>query len=51
MTSKSVQVVKKPEFLEVSDDEMLILTATNIRIDISPASPVLPGAPTMEHLP
>ena len=50
MTDKSVQVVNKPAFLEVSDGEVLIPIATNIPIELSPASPVLPKAPTMEHL-
>ena len=41
MMDESVQVVNKPTFLEVSDGEVLILIATNIPIELSPASPVL----------
>ena len=51
MTDESVQIVNKPAFLEVSDGEVLIPVATNIPIELSPASPVLPKAPTIEHLP
>ena len=51
MTDESVQVVNKPAFLEVSGGEVLIPIATNIPIELSPASPVLPKTPTMEHLP
>ena len=51
MTDESVQIVNKPAFLEVSDNEVLIPIATNIPIELSPPSPVLPKTPTMEHLP
>ena len=51
MTDKSVQIVNKPAFLEVSYGEVLIPIAINIPIEFSPASPVLPKAPTMGHLP
>ena len=51
MTDESVQIVNKPAFLEVSDGEVLIPIATNIPIELSPASPVLPKTPTIEHLP
>ena len=51
MTDKSVQIVNKPAFLEVSYGEVLISIAINIPIEFSPASPVLPKAPTMGHLP
>ena len=51
MTDESVQVVNKPAFLEVSGGEILIPIATNIPIELSPVSPVLPKAPTTEHLP
>ena len=51
MKDESVQVVNRPAFLEVSDSEVLIPIATNIPIELSPASPVLPKTPTMEHLP
>ena len=51
MTDKSVQIVNKPAFLEVSDGEVLIPIATNIPIELFPVSPVLPKTPTMEHLP
>ena len=50
MTDESVQVVNKPAFLEVSDGKVLIPIATNIPIELSPASTVLPKTPTMEHL-
>ena len=51
MTDESVQVVNKPAFLEVSDGEVLIPIATNIPIELSPASPMLPKTRTKEHLP
>ena len=51
MTDENVQVINKPAFLEVSDGEVLIPIATNIPIELSPASPVLPMTPTMKHLP
>ena len=51
MTDESVQIVNKPVFLEVSDGEVLTTIATNIPTELSTASPVLPKAPTMEHLP
>ena len=51
MTDKSVQIVNKSAFLEVSDGQVLIPTATNIPIELPPASPVLPKTTTMEHLP
>ena len=51
MTDKSVQVVNKPAFLEVSDGEILIPIATNILIKLSPASSFLPKTLAMEHLP
>ena len=51
MTDESVQIVNKPAFLEVSNGEVLIPIATNIPIELSPASPMLPKAPAMEHLP
>ena len=51
MADESVQIVKKPAFLEVSGGEVLIPIATNILIELSPASAVLPKTPTMEHLP
>ena len=51
MTDESVQIVNKTAFLEVSDGEVLIPIATNIPIELSPTSPVLPKTPTMEHLP
>ena len=51
MADESVQIVNKPAFLEVSDGEVLIPIATNILLELSPASPVLPKTPTMEHLP
>ena len=47
----SVEVVNKTAFLKVSDGEVLIPIATNIPIELSPASPVLPKTRTMEHLP
>ena len=47
MTDKSVQVVNKSVFLEASDGKVLIPIATDI---LSPASPVLPKTPTMDHL-
>ena len=50
MTDESVQVVNKPAFLEVSDGEVVIPIATNIPIELSPASPVLPKTPATEHL-
>ena len=50
MTDKSVQIVNKSAFLEVSDGQVLIPTATNIPIELPPASPVLPKTTTMEHL-
>ena len=50
MTDESVQIVNKPEFLEVSDGEVIIPIATNIPIDFSLPSPVLPKAATMEDL-
>ena len=51
MTDETVQVVNEPAFLEVSDGEVLIPIATNIPIELSPFSQVLPNTPTMEHLP
>ena len=51
MSGENVQVVNKSEFLEVSDGEILVPIATNISIELSPASPVLPKIPPMEHLP
>ena len=50
MAEESVQLVNKPAFLEVSDGEVLIPIATNISIELSPTSPVLPRTPTMKHL-
>ena len=50
MADKSVQVVNKPEFLEVTDGEVLIFIATIIPIELSSASSVLLKTPTMEHL-
>ena len=47
----SVEVVNKTAFLKVSDGEVLIPIATNIPIELSPASSVLPKTRTMEHLP
>ena len=47
MTDKIVQVVNKSAFLEASDGKVLIPIATDI---LSPASPMLPKTPTMEHL-
>ena len=38
-------------FVEVSDSEVLIPIATNIPIELSPASPVLPKTRNMENLP
>ena len=51
MTDERVQIVNKPAWLEVSDGEVLIPIATNIPIELSPTSPVLPKTPTMEELP
>ena len=51
MTNESVQIVNKPTFLEVNDGELFIPIATDILIELSAASSVLPKAPTMEHLP
>ena len=51
MTDGSVQIVIKPAFLEVSDGEVIIPITTNIPIELSPASPVLPKTPTKDHLP
>ena len=51
MTDGSVQIVNKLAFLEVSDSEVLIPIATNIPIELSPVSPVLPKTPTIKHLP
>ena len=51
LTDERVKVVNKPTFLEVSDGEVLSPIATNILIELSPTSPVLPKTPTMEHLP
>ena len=45
MVDKSVQVVNKPEFLEVSEGEF----STTIQIELSPASPVLSKTPTMKR--
>ena len=50
MADESIQVVNKPAFLEVSDGEVFIPIATNILIELSPASPLLPKTPIMEHL-
>ena len=47
MAEESAQVVNKPAFL----CKLLILIATKILIELSPASPVLPKSPTIEHLP
>ena len=47
ITDESVQIVNSLAFLEVSDGEVLIPIATNILIELSPASPVLPKTPTM----
>ena len=51
MTDERVQIVNKPAWLEVSDGEVLIPIATNIPIELSPTSPVLPKTTTMEQLP
>ena len=51
MTDKSVQIANKSAFLEVSDGQVLIPIATNIPIELPPASPLLPKTTTMEHLP
>ena len=51
MTDERVQIVNKPAWLQVSDGEVLIPIATNIPIELSPTSPVLPKIPTMEQLP
>ena len=51
MMDESAQVVNKPVFLEVSHGEVLISIATNIPIELSPASSMLPKTPTIEHLP
>ena len=51
MTDKSVQIVNKPAFLEVSDSKVLIPIATNIPVELFPVSPVLPKTLNMEHLP
>ena len=42
MTDESVQIASEPKILENSDGEVLIPIATNILIDLSPASPVSP---------
>ena len=51
LSDKRVKIVNKPTFLEVSDGEVLSSIATNILIELSPTSPVLPKTPTTEHLP
>ena len=51
MADESVHVVNKPEFLEVSDGDVLIPISTSIPIENSSPSPVLPKTSTMEHLP
>ena len=51
MADESVHIVNKPEFLEVSDSDVLIPISTNIPIENSSPSSVLPKTPTMEHLP
>ena len=51
MTDKTVQIANKSAFLEVSDGQVLIPIATNISIELHPASPLLPKTTTMEHLP
>ena len=44
MTDETLQVVNKPAFLEI-----LIPIATNILIELSPFSPMLPKTTAMEH--
>ena len=50
MTDKSTQVFNKPAFSEVRYGEVLIPIGANTSRELSPASPVLPKTPTMEHL-
>ena len=40
MADEILEVVNKPESLEVRDSELLISIATNISIELYPASPV-----------